>query len=324
MGPGQLPTLFSPADISALAQSLDLVSELPITNFSAIEDAELAGIELLITGWEAPVIDAGVLGRMPELKTIVHGAGTVKTFVTDAVFERGIKVSSAAEANAKPVAEFTYAAIVMGLKRASRFVHQYRTQHTKRDLNGMPPLGAFNVTIGIVGASRVGRQVIELLSSMDARILVFDPFLSAIEAADLGVELVDLHTLCASSNVVSIHAPAIEATRNMIGATELAAMADGTFIVNTARGSLIEPLALTAELISGRLDAHLDVTSPEPLPADSVLFSLPNVVITPHIAGALGNEVHRLGNYALAEVQRLLQGLPMSYPVLAQDLARIA
>lgn len=324
MGPSHLPTLFSDQDVEDLRIMLDFVSGEPITNFASVPDADLAEVEVLVTGWEAPVIDLHALERMPRLHTIVHAAGTVRTFVTDSVFERGIKISTAAEANAVPVAEYTLAAIIMGLKRSSRFVHQYRHEHVKRSEAGMPWLGANNVTIGIVGASRVGRKVIGLLRCMDVDIVVSDPFLSKEEAAILGVRVTDLDTLCRTSDVVSLHAPDMPATWNMIGAEQLSVMADGTLIINTARGRLIEPAALTEELVSGRLDAYLDVTNPEPLPADSVLFTLPNVVITPHIAGAMGNEVHRLGSTAVGEIQRLVHGLPLTYAVLAQDLARIA
>lgn len=324
MGAEHLPTLFSAADLAKLGEMLQIVNPQPVTDFSHLTREQLQSVQVLITGWDAPLLDRAALDQMPALQAVIHGAGTVKTFVTDAVFERGIQVTSAAEANAKPVAEFTYAAIIMGLKRTSRFVEQYRSTNRKRGLDKLPPVGSNNVTIGLVGASRVGRSVMTLLRSMDARVLVSDPFLSEAEASLLGVELVDLDMLCASSNVVSLHAPAIPATKHMIGKAQLASMANGTVIVNTARGSLIDADALEAELVSGRLDAYLDVTTPEPLPSDSVLFRLPNVVITPHIAGALGNEVHRLGSYALTEVEHLVEGLPLRYPVLAEDLARIA
>ena len=193
-----------------------------------------------------------------------------------------------------------------------------------RNAAGFPTIGTNGVTIGLVGASRVGRQVIGLLKNLDARVLVYDPYLTAVEAAELGVETVGLDQLCALSDVVSIHAPDIAETRGIIGAQQLALMKDGTLVINTARGALIDAAALTAELVSGRLDAYLDVTDPEPLPADSVLHTLPNVVLTPHIAGAMGNEIHRLGSHAVTEVRRLSEGLPLAYPVLAADLARIA
>jgi len=325
MGRSNLPTLFSPEDLARLRGIVTLLDPEPVSDFTVPGTlGRLGDVELLITGWGAPLIDAFVLDHLPRLRCIVHAAGTVKTFLSPEVYARGIQVSSSAAANAVPVAEFTFAAIVMGLKRARRFSEQLRMTGASRNAAGFPTIGTNGVTIGLVGASRVGRQVIGLLKNLDARVLVYDPYLTAVEAAELGVETVGLDQLCALSDVVSIHAPDIAETRGIIGAQQLALMKDGTLVINTARGALIDAAALTAELVSGRLDAYLDVTDPEPLPADSVLHTLPNVVLTPHIAGAMGNEIHRLGSHAVTEVRRLSEGLPLAYPVLAADLARIA
>ncbi|MFK0002080.1 hydroxyacid dehydrogenase [Paenarthrobacter sp. NPDC090522] len=325
MGRNVLPTLFSTEDRARLRGIVRLVRDQPVSDFSAPGAlGELADTELLITGWGAPVIDGRVLDQLPRLRCIVHAAGTVKTFLTPEVYQRGIDVSSSASANAVPVAEFTFAAIVMGLKRARRFSEQLRTTGASRSTLGFPSIGTNGVTIGLIGASRVGRLVIGLLKNLDARVLVYDPYLDAVEASRLGVESVGLDQLCSLSDVVSVHAPDIAETRGLIGRRQLELMKDGTLVVNTARGALIDSAALTEELVSGRLDAYLDVTDPEPLPSGSPLHGLPNVVITPHIAGALGNEVHRLGSHAVTEVRRLSEGLPLAYPVLAADLARIA
>ncbi len=325
MGRNTLRTLFSPEDLARLHGMVALVDSEPVADFAAPGALErLKGVQLLITGWGAPVIDAYLLDRLPELRCIVHSAGTVKTFLSPEVYARGIEVSSSAAANAVPVAEFTFAAIVMGLKRARRFSEQLRTTGATRNAAGFPTIGTNGVTIGLVGASRVGRLVIGLLKNLDARVLVYDPYLTAVDASELGVETVELDQLCALSDVVSVHAPDIAETRGIIGARQLALMKDGTLVINTARGSLIDAAALTTELVSGRLDAYLDVTDPEPLTADSVLHTLPNVVLTPHIAGAMGNEIHRLGSHAVMEIRRLSEGLPLAYPVLATDLARIA
>ncbi|MCP1415104.1 hydroxyacid dehydrogenase [Paenarthrobacter sp. A20] len=325
MGRNTLRTLFSPEDLARLHGMVTLVDSEPIADFSAPGALELlADAELLITGWGAPTIDAFVVDQLPRLRCIVHAAGTVKTFLSPAVYERGIEVSSSAAANAVPVAEFTFAAIVMGLKRARRFSEQLRITGASRNTSGFPTIGTNGVTIGLVGASRVGRLVIGLLKNLDARVLVYDPYLTVVDASELGVETVGLDQLCAMSDVVSVHAPDIAETRGIIGAQQLALMKDGTLVINTARGALIDATALTAELVSGRLDAYLDVTDPEPLPASSVLHTLPNVVLTPHIAGAMGNEIHRLGSHAVMEIRRLSEGLPLAYPVLAADLARIA
>ncbi|WP_022900071.1 hydroxyacid dehydrogenase [Humibacter albus] len=325
MTPESLADVFSPTARARLERTVTLIGPQPVTDFaheharSALQEAQI-----MITGWEAPPIDVDVIDAAPRLRAIVHAAGTVKTFLSREVFSRGIRVSSCAAMNAIPVAEFTVACIVFGLKRASVFAARLRQTHGVRSTEGMHPIGTNGVTAGLVGASRVGREVIRLLREYDVRVLVSDPYLSDIEALRLGVERVPLPELCRRSDVLSVHAPANESTLGMIGAEELALLHDGAVVINTARGQLIDADALTAELVSGRLDAYLDVTDPEPLPAGSPLYTLPNVVVTPHIAGALGNEVHRLGDLAVDEVARAVTGLPFEHEVRVSDLAHIA
>ena len=145
--------------------------------------------------------------------------------------------------------------------------------------------------------------------------LVSDPYVEG------GVEL---DALLAASDVVSLHAPSLPSTRHMLDARRLALLRDGATLINTARGALIDQDALVAELVSGRIDAVIDVTEPEVLPPDSPLYDLPNVVLTPHIAGALGVEVRRLGDSALDELERYARGEPFAHPVTRADLDGIA
>jgi phosphoglycerate dehydrogenase-like enzyme len=187
-----------------------------------------------------------------------------------------------------------------------------------------PTVGNFGKTVGIVGASRIGRRVIELLRPFQLDVLVSDPYLDADAARRLGVDRRELDELLAASDVVSLHAPALPSTRHMIDARRLALLRDGATLINTARGSLVDQDALVAELASGRIDAVLDVTEPEVLPPDSPLYELPNVVLTPHIAGALGVELRRLGDAAIDEIERYAAGEPFAHQVTAGDLDRIA
>jgi phosphoglycerate dehydrogenase-like enzyme len=110
----------------------------------------------------------------------------------------------------------------------------------------------------------------------------------------------------------------------MLDARRLALLADGATLINTARGSLVDMEALTKELTSGRIDAVLDVTEPEILPADSPLYDLPNVLLTPHIAGSMGGELRRLAHSALDELDRYSRGLPFTHPVLPESIGRSA
>ncbi len=178
--------------------------------------------------------------------------------------------------------------------------------------------------MGIIGASRIGRRVIELLRPFDLDVLLYDPYAAPQEAAALGVEPVSLDDLCARSSVVSVHAPQLPATHHMISTRQLAAMPAGATLINTARGSLVDENALLPELASGRLNAVLDVTDPELPPPDSPLYDLPNVLLTPHIAGSLGGELHRMADQALDELERYAQGLPFADPVRPESLRHSA
>ncbi|MFG1967320.1 NAD(P)-dependent oxidoreductase [Nonomuraea sp. NPDC049028] len=178
--------------------------------------------------------------------------------------------------------------------------------------------------VGIVGLSHTGRRVAHLLRSFDLTVLASDPYATEADAQALGTTLVPLPDLLHRSDIVPLHAPSLPETRNLLNADRLALLPDHATVINTARGSLIDTGALTAECVSGRLSAILDVTDPEPLPVDSPLFGLPNVQLTPHIASAMGTEVHRLAEAALDELERYAKGLPPAYPNHMRDLARIA
>lgn len=287
---------------------------------------ELAHAEVLLTGWGCPPLTAGALEGMPALRAVVHAAGSVKPHVTDACWERGLTVSSAAWANALPVAEYTVAAVLFAGKRVLESAREYRERRAKPagGLAHYAGAGNYRRTVGVVGASRIGRRVLELLRPFDLLTLLYDPYVTAAEAAGLGAAAVGLDDLARRSDVVTLHAPQLPSTRALFDARRLALMPDGATLVNTARGTLVDTAALTAEVVSGRLRAVLDHTDPEVLPPDSPLYDAPNVLLTPHIAGSLGNELPRLAHAALGELQRYAEGSPFAHPVRAEDLATTA
>ncbi|WP_214326269.1 hydroxyacid dehydrogenase [Nonomuraea sediminis] len=283
--------------------------------------ADLSQTEVLFTSWGCPPVTAEVLAGAPRLKAIVHAAGSVKGHVTQACWERGIVVSSAASANAEPVAEFTLAAILFANKRVLDIARLYRERRGRLDWDArFPGFGNYRRVVGIVGASRIGRRVIELLRPFDLEVLVSDPYLRE----DLGVAQVGLEELVARSDVVSLHAPDLPETRHLLSRPLLAAMRDGATVINTARAALVDQEALTAEVASGRLYAVLDHTEPEFLPADSPLYDLPNALVTPHIAGSLGGELARMADLALDELDRYRRGLPFLHGVEPATLSRSA
>lgn len=287
--------------------------------------AALADAEVLLTCWGAPPLTARVLDAAPRLRAVVHAAGSVKHHLTDACWERGLAVSSAAAVNALPVAEYTLAAILFANKRVLHAAHRYRGLRAPHDWHDeLGAAGNYRRTVGVIGASRIGRRVIALLRPFDLRVLLYDPCVTDAEAARLGVRPVPLDALCAGSDLVTVHAPELPATRHLLGARELALLPDGATLVNTARGSLVDEAALLPELVSGRLHAVLDVTEPELPPPGSPLYELPNVLLTPHVAGSLGTELHRLADHALDELERYARGLPFTGAVRPEHLRHSA
>jgi phosphoglycerate dehydrogenase-like enzyme len=284
--------------------------------------AALPEVDVLLTGWGCPRISPEVLDAAPKLQAILHAAGSVKAIVDPAAFDRGIQVSSAVVANALPVAEFTVAAIVLAGKRAFRLAAQYRTERRKTDPHAMP--GSYGTTIGLLGASRIGRMVAERLRGFDLHVLISDPYLTEAEAAELGAELVGNDDLFSRSDILSVHAPLLPETVGLVDARLLGLLKDGSVLINTSRGKIVDAAALERECVAGRIDAVLDVTDPEPLPPDSPLLDLPNVFVTPHVAGAVGNEIARLGELAVSELERLAAGQPLQHAISPADIGRIA
>lgn len=276
----------------------------------------LAPAEAVVSTWGIPKVDADLLTCLPRLRGIFYAAGSVKGFVTPELYARGIVVSSAAPMNAVPVAEYTVGVILLANKR---FWQVMRQSH-----HAISIPGNYHRTVGIIAASMVGREVIRLLRGYDLEVLLYDPYVSAADAAALGVTLVDLPTLMAQSDVVSLHAPNLPALRHMINADLLACMRDGATFINTARGALVDEAALLTEVQSGRLYAILDVTDPEPPVPNSPFYTLPNVIFTPHIAGSVGQECERMADFALDELARWLHGEPLRNAVPESALAHLA
>ncbi|ADD45382.1 hydroxyacid dehydrogenase [Stackebrandtia nassauensis] len=316
-------TALTPAVLARLLSFADADPGLLVADFAAPEARHaLARADFLVTGWGCPTVDDAALELMPRLRLIAHAAGSIKHHVTAHVWSRDITVTSAASANAEPVAEYTRATILLATKRAFTRAANYAA-------DGVPEThprdcGYVGRTIGIVGASRIGRRVIELLRGYDLRILVSDPYRGADKLAALGAELVPLDELCQRSDVVSVHAPELAETHHLIDDRRLSLMRDGTVLINTARGSLVDTEALVGHCRDGRVDAILDVTDPEPLPAGHPLLLLPNVWVTPHLAGAEGSEIALLGEYAVAETKRFFDGEALLGEVTQADLPRLA
>ena len=326
IGQAHYRRMFSAAALEDLAAAADVVhhpGDEPASQQELL--SVLASADACITGWGVAQLDADVVAAAPRLGHMAHMGGSVKRFVSDAVWARGIRVTSAAITLARDVAETTLGLMIVGRKRIWPLGHHVRDGGW-RDSSAWDQWDARELhrsTVGLVGAGNVGRHVIDLLSPFSVTVLVADPYLSDEEAESLGVERVVLAELMDRSDVVSIHAPDTAQTWHMIGADELRRLGDGAVLINTARGGIIDEAALIDELSTGRIFAFLDVTDPEPPAPDSPLRHLENVVVTPHIAGCIDN-CHRMGELAVEEVRRYLAGEPAVNEIRPEMLDRIA
>ena len=326
MWPGVEDLVIAAPVRAALGELVTLIDDAPI-DVMTTPLADLESVEVLIGGWGCAPLDAAALDRLPALRLLAYAAGTVKAVVTEELWERGVAVSSAASANAVPVAEFTFAAIVMIAKDVFRVRDAYRSQRGEGWVSGVGPagpLGTHGLKVGVIGASKIGRMVLERLRTMDVELGLRDPYLDPEEVDELGATPMGLDELCGWADIVTVHAPELPATHHMIDAERLALMRDGAWLVNTARGSIVDTAALEAECAAGRLSTWIDTPDPEPLPPTSPLWDLPNAVLTPHIAGSMGNEVERMGLLAAEEVARFLFGRPLAHEVRAGDLGLLA
>lgn len=298
--------LYGPRQQEELRSLLRVDHELVVDDFLAVPAEVLERTEVLLSGWNPPPISEEVLDRMPNLHFVAHAGGGVPGLE---LFERrGVTVVSQAAANATPTAEYAVAMILLANISAFRAQRLYRQERSYIDRERhFLDSGNYESRVGILGAGNVGRKVISLLRSYDLDLMVFDPGVSAEQIGELGARKVDLLELLATSDVVSVHAPDTPRTRHMIGAAELSLLKDGVTLVNSARGRIIDQDALVAELSTGRIDAVLDVTEPEVLAPDHPLHELPNVVLTPHIAGSMGRELRRLADSSIRALRNHLR-----------------
>ncbi|MBG9984880.1 hydroxyacid dehydrogenase [Aerococcaceae bacterium DSM 111022] len=278
-------------------------------------------VEVIFSGMGSIEYSKELMEASPNLEAIFYAAGSMRSILSQEVWDRGIVISTANAANAVPVAEFTLSQILFTLKDGWKFVRQTRQNLGKpEDINVHETLGNYKQTVGIISASQIGRKTIELLKPFDLDIILYDPYVSVDEAEDLGVKLVSLDEIFEQSDVVSLHAPWLEETENMITGDHFRKTKNGASFINTARGAIIKEAEML-EVLKERTDitAILDVVYPEPPAKDSLIFKLDNVVYTPHIAGSTGHELARLGAFSLKEALRYINGEPLQYQITEES-----
>lgn len=321
MTPSLRSDFFRPQDLARLEACGDVtVSPSPLDHGTREARAVLRDAEIVLTGWGTAAIDESVLNDAPHLRAVVHTGGSVRYLVTPDVYSRGVRVSSQTAANSEPVAQYTVAMIMLAAKDTFRAARLYAKTQAEVDRSALfSQAGLFGRRVGLIGLSRISRRVIDLLRPFDVELLVNSKHLTPDEATALGVQSVSLEELLSTCEVVSLHSASLPRTRHLLGAGELALLKDGATFINTARGAIVDQDALIAELATGRIDAILDVADPDVTVPESTLWDMPNVLLTPHFAGAVGIELHSLGLHAVIDVERLLAGEAMPGEISAQQ-----
>lgn len=282
--------------------------------YDVIEVAQDAAVLVTHVG---PVTNV-MLQLLPTLQIIGCCRGGPVNINVAAATERGIPVVNAPARNAQAVIEFTLGMMLTecrGISRAHKALSQgtwqgelYRYERAGQELQGQ--------TVGLVGLGAIAQGLVPYLVPFDLRILAFDPYVQPERAAALGVELVDLPTLLAEADIVSIHARVTPETTHMMGAAQFAQMKQGAYFINTARGPLVDYDALYAALADGHLGgAALDTFAQEPPPADWPLLALDNVTVTPHIAGASREAARRGAEIVAQDIANFFAGKPLRYCV---------
>ncbi len=283
-------------------------------------------VEYIFSTWSMPSFnETEITDCFPCLRAIFYGAGTVQKFARP-FLTRGISVFSAWAANAVPVAEYTVAQIVLACKGfflTCRLTGAHRRPEAKEVLKKFP--GSFGCKIGLIGVGMIGSMVAERLRSYQYEVLAFDPFCSEEKAARLGVRLCSLEELFSECQVISNHLANNPQTVGMLDGRLFALIKESATFINTGRGAqVVEPDLARVLAEKPCATAVLDVTYPEPIEEGNPLWEMENVFLTPHIAGSLGDECHRMAEYMLEEFRAFREGRPTRYSVSEAMLATMA
>ena len=282
--------------------------------------AALSEVEVIFATWGMLRFTDHHFSQMPGLKAVFYAAGNVKAFA-EPLIQRDVKLVSAWGINAIPVSEMCLSQILLSLRGYFRAVQRY-DEIKRHEAKVFPRSGVFGETVGLIGLGKIGARLRTLLAEYPIKVIAYDPFLTTERAKALDVESVSLQDVFERSLVVSNHIPDLESTQGVLTAAHFGAMRDGATFVNTGRGAQVVEEDLI-QVFGDRPDltALLDVTSPEPPPKDSALWVLPNVIISPHVGGTIGDEVVRLADCVIEEFERWSAGQPLEYEVTAEVLA---
>lgn len=324
---GTLHLVYPPETRAELAATAGLTADFTLNKEDLeVHRDELKDTRVIFSTWTMPALSEEEIAEyFPRLEAVFYAAGSVQYFARP-FLKRGVRVFSAWGANGVPVAEFTVAQILLANKGFFQLSRMYSGgDRQSRQTLGIDFPGNYGCKVGLIGAGMIGKLVIELLKRHHLDVLVFDPFLPDEQAAQLGVQKVDLPTLFSECQTVSNHLANNAQTVGMLNYDLFKLLRPGATFLNTGRGAQVVEADL-CRLLRERPDvvALLDVTEPEPSPEGHDFYALPNVVLTPHIAGSIGQEVQRLSAYMAEEYTRFAAGEPCRWEVSEGMLATMA
>jgi len=320
---GMWEYVFSPETRAELHEVLDFDESLiPDGNDPNKIKRGLKDAEVVLATWGAIPFTEDILSVCPGLKLVLYGAGSVKGLVTEAFAGSGAKICSAVHLNAVPVAEFTLGIILASMKDVFLFHNAFLARGRsawKQPLVGYEG-GYYKKKIGLIGFGEISKHLMKLLRNFDFDVYIRSNHITEQEEASYNVKRASLDFIMSTCDVVSIHCADVPKNWNLINRDNLKLMKRGARLINTARGRMINEEDLVEKLKEGEITAYLDVTHPEPPEEGHPFYWLENCVLTPHVSGSCGAEVHRMGEFVLREFLNWREGKPLTNEIDVSSL----
>ena len=266
--------------------------------------------DIILTTWNTPMIDRDVLEAASEVRLISHCGGEVRPFITPELFNLrpDITLCNVSRVMSQPVAEYVLCVVLAQMRSLFKF-----REWVKEDGNWWQYEESWNTSllhkkVGIIGLGQIARELIKLLEPFDVELVIFSDYMSDEEAAAQGFKQVSMEEIFSTCDVISLHAASTPANRHKINRDLLKLIKPGAVFVNSARGMLVDEEALIDELRTGRFKAAIDITFPEPPAEDSPFRDLPNLILTPHIAGPTPDQQIWMMEEAVDNIEAFLGG----------------
>jgi phosphoglycerate dehydrogenase-like enzyme len=273
----------------------------------------IKGIDICISGWGCERFDEYVLENADKLKIVAHTGGSVATLVSEALYEKNIRIISGNWVFAESVAEAVIGYSLCSLRDLVYYDNEVQAGrwHDGKYYNE----GILDQSFGLVGFGTVAKYLVKMLKPFRAKIRVYDPYISDRAAEEYGIEKATLEEVFTNSKIISLHAAKTPETYHLIDKRLLKMVPDGALLVNTARGSIIDEEGLAEELGTGRFKAILDVYEVEPLPKESKLRGLKNVILIPHMGGPTIDRRKYVTLELIKDIEGFLQSGTLKYEI---------